>query len=388
MSPGMTLPAHAARPVWAEIDLAALRHNAGQVQSILRPGTALMAVVKANAYGHGMEQIARTLFREGVTRFGVASLEEALRLRAAGITGDILVLGYSDPAVSADLIAHGILQTVGRTDQIRALREAARQVGLPARVHVKVDTGMTRLGAPLTAAQEVLYEAMAHPEVTCRGIYTHFHSADLPAQLATIAQWHEFERLLQPMRKVMAQVTLHAANTAAVINYPQTHADMVRIGIALYGGLPAPSVPRTLDLRPVLTLKSRVVDVKQIPAGTGVGYGHRFVAAEAETIALLPIGYADGYLTAFSDRARVLVRGHRARVTGQVSMDFTAIRVPPGVPVSVGDEVVLLGSQGQEQIQLQELADWAGMVAYEPLSLLGPRIARHYLHDAESSASV
>lgn len=375
----MTLPAKAARPVWAEISLPALRHNVRQVQGLLGPATELMAVVKANAYGHGMEPIAQALTAAGVSRFGVASLEEALRLRAAGITGDILVMGYSDPSVSEDLIAHSILQTVGRTEQIWGLREAARKVGLPARVHVKVDTGMTRLGAPVSAAQEVLYEAMAHPEVTCRGIFTHFHSADVPAQLPTIAQWHEFERLLKPMHKILANITIHAANTAALINYPETHAGMVRIGIALYGGYPSHEVPHTLDLKPVLALKTKVVDVKRIGPGTGVGYGHRHVADESEMIALLPIGYADGYVSRLSNRAMVLIRGKKCPVVGQVSMDFTAVRIPDWTTVSVGDEAVLLGSQEGAHITLDELASWAGMVPYEPLSLLGPRIARHYL---------
>ncbi|MEO7993125.1 MAG: alanine racemase, partial [bacterium] len=253
-----------ARPVWAEIDLAALQGNARAMRARLTPPTEIMAVLKANAYGHGMERIAQALGPVGITRFGVASLEEALRLRAAGITGDILILGYSDPACAAEIIAHSLIQTVGHPEHVRALRDAARTVGIPARVHVKIDTGMTRLGAQESQAQEVLYQAMSHPEVSCRGIFTHFHSADVPEQLATIAQWNELMRLLTPMKKVLGNVEIHAANSAATLNYPETHGAFVRLGISLYGGYPSTRVPRSVPLKPVLQLKSRLVAVKQI----------------------------------------------------------------------------------------------------------------------------
>ncbi|HYE79657.1 MAG TPA: alanine racemase, partial [bacterium] len=213
----MDTPPTSARPVWAEVDLGALQANARALRSLLKPATDILAVVKANAYGHGMERVAQALVATGVEKFGVASLEEALRLRGAGITGEILILGYSDPAASEEIIAHSVIQTVGHPEHVRALRDAARRVGIPARVHVKIDTGMTRLGAQEAQAQEVLYEAMAHPEVSCRGIYTHFHSADVPDSLATIHQWNTLVRLLQPMKKVLGNVTIHAANTAAVI---------------------------------------------------------------------------------------------------------------------------------------------------------------------------
>lgn len=376
----MATPPPSARPVWAEIHLGALRHNLAQVRSLLQPGTELLAVVKANAYGHGMERIATALREHGVTRFGCASLEEALRLRSAGITDEILILGYSDPAVSAEIIAHGIIQTVGSTEQVAGLVRAAREVGLPARVHVKLDTGMTRLGAPAARAPEVLYQAMAHPEVTCKGIYTHFHSADLPQQPPTPGQWAAFQQILQPMRKILGGIQIHAANTAALINYPDTQADLVRIGIGLYGGYPSVHVPRALDLKPVMSLKTRVVEVKRITPGTGVGYNHQHVALSEETIAILPVGYADGIVSQSSTAAQVLIRGMRCPVAGRISMDFCAVRVPEGTSVSIGDEAVLLGAQGADSITLDEYADWMHMVPYEPLCLVGPRVIRHYLN--------
>lgn len=375
----MDAPPTSARPVWAEVDLAALQANARAVRGLLKPSTDIMAVVKANAYGHGMERVAQALMTAGVEKFAVASLEEALRLRASGITGEILILGYSDPAASEELIAHSVIQTVGHPEHVRSLRDAARRVGVAARVHVKIDTGMTRLGAQEQRAQEVLYEAMAHPEVSCRGIYTHFHSADVPDSLATIHQWNALVRLLTPMKKVLGNIVIHAANTAAIINYPDTQADLVRPGIALYGAYPSPLVKRILPLKPVLSLKSKVVEVKTIGPGGGVGYNHRHVARSEESIAILPIGYADGYSTHLSGSGEVLIRGVRCRVEGQVSMDFTAVRVPEGTLATVGDEAVLLGKQGSDEITLEELAGWMGVVPYEPLSVLGPRVRRHYV---------
>ncbi len=368
------------RPTWAEVDLEVLAGNVRALKACTRPGTALMAVVKADGYGHGAVQVARTAQAAGAEWLGVAIPEEGIELRRAGIGGPILLLGWTPPAQAACVVEADLTATVFSLAGARDLASAARGAGV-ARAHLKVDTGMGRLG--VLTGREGLAEAMAIcrlPGLNVEGAFTHFATADEADGTFALRQLELFQDFLGRLEGQGVSFALrHAANTAALVNYPGSRFDLVRPGLGLYGYLPSPHVTPVPGLRPAMTWKTRVSHVKVLPAGFPVGYGRTYYTTRPATIATLPVGYADGYPRSLSSAADVLLHSRRCPIAGRVCMDQLMVEVPDGLQVRVGDEVVLLGQQGGEVVDADELAGKAGTIAHEILTGVGPRVPRIYL---------
>jgi len=370
------------RPAWAEIDLRAVGHNMREIRRIVRPETEIMAVLKANAYGHGAVQLAPVVLREGATRLGVATLGEALQLRADGIAAPILIMGYIPADQTETAIDGGITLTVYTPEMAAAVSRAAEKRGTRAAVHVKIDTGMSRIGfLPGPQAVRQIAAIAKMPGILLEGAFTHFAVADLRDKTFSREQWDRFRRLLHDLEAAGVQVPIrHAANSAAIIDLPETHLDMVRAGIVLYGLYPSDEVSRDrISLQPAMSLKAQVSFVKTVPAGTSVSYGRRFVTAGDAVIASLPLGYADGISRALSNRAEILLHGRRLRVAGTICMDqfmVDASRVPE---VRLGDEAVLIGCQGGESISVEEMAGLLGTINYEVVCMISERIPRRYI---------
>ena len=345
------------RPVWAEIDLDALCSNVREIRRITDPRAQVMAVVKANAYGHGAEQVGRAALRSGADWLGVALLQEALQLRQQGIQAPILILGHTPDEDASEVVANDISQTVFTREAILALAAAARKLGLKARVHVKIETGMGRLGFPATRETVTLISQLARlSNMEIEGIFTHLASA---GELDKSYAEQQFMKLQQMWKQLEAEGVhvrwRHCANSPAVIDLPYTHLDLVRPGIILYGLYPSAEVRRDLiALRPVMSLKARVSFVKEVAAGTSISYGCTYRTGGPTRIATIPIGYADGYSRLLSNKAEVLIRGRRAPVAGRVCMDQLMVNVGQIPGVEAGDEAVLIGRQGDEEITADE----------------------------------
>lgn len=370
------------RAVWVEISKSALDANVRNIRS--RAGNQeLIAVVKANAYGHGLVGTSLALKESGVKEFAVASLGEGFELRDAGIGKkgtSVLILGYSQPSHAHEVVESGFCQTVISAHEIRSLAGAAEKLGKPARVQIKIDTGMHRLGVPPGDFSRLLDAIEQFPQVKLEGIYTHYASADEFDSELTRKQFNLFRKTLGK-RNFGREVKLHASNSSALVNFPRMKLDAVRIGIALYGEYTSPEIPRRMNLSPVLTLKSRIAEIKTVKPGDGAGYNHRFVNNTRQPVRLgiLPVGYADGFMTKSSGKREVLIRGKRCRVVGAVSMDFTHVLLPDDLSIGVGEPVTLLGSDGKERISADELAALFGTHVYEILCLIPTRIPRSYV---------
>jgi alanine racemase len=373
--------------LWAEVDLAAIEHNLRELRRITRPSASLMAVVKANAYGHGSVAVARAALQSGADFLGVARIDEALALRAAGLAAPILVLGYTPPERAAELLANDLTQTVFSPEAARLLSATAVQKGRTLRVHLKVDTGMGRIGLP-AGPQALLQNAVAAaleiaplPGLEIEGVFTHFASADSTDKSFTHQQIDRFMDLLDLLRQNGLEIPIrHAANSAAIIDLPETHLDMVRAGIALYGLYPSDEVAKDrIRLIPAMTLKARVVQVKSVPAGFSVSYGMTFRTERPTIIATIPVGYADGYSRALSSRGRMLIREKAAPIAGRVCMDMTMVDAGEIPEVAVGDEVVIFGRQGAARLGAEEVADILGTISYEVVSALTARVPRVYV---------
>lgn len=369
------------RPAWAEIDLDALMNNVREIRRVTNPRAQVMAVVKANGYGHGLEPVSRAALKSGATWLGVALLQEALFLREKGIQAPIVVLGYTPDQDADEVVRHEIRQTIFTWEGGLALAAAARRVGKKARVHIKVDTGMGRLGFLLgKETVETIYRLAHLPLLEVEGIYTHFAAADEPDKEYTEEQFARFQWLLKQLaaRGVFIRWR-HCANSAAILDLPYTHLDLVRPGITLYGLFPSPAVRRDLvRLRPVMSLKARVAFVKEVPPGTSISYGRTYITPKRTRVATVPLGYADGYSRLFSNKSEVLIKGRRAPVIGRVCMDQLIVDVGHIPDVAQGDEVVLLGRQGEEEITADELAAHLGTINYEIICMISERIPRVY----------
>lgn len=366
---------------WTEIDLSNLEHNYRVLRAMLPQGCRFLGVVKADAYGHGAVQVARRLETLGAEYLAVACLDEALELRQAGITTPILILGYTPVERADSLLEGGITQTVYDVDMARALSDAAMAAGKTLKIHVKADTGMSRLGwlcgeADQSAAVAAIAQVCALPGLEAEGIYTHFANADGDEDY-TMLQFTRFLDLLEALKdRGITFAIRHCAASAAALKFPCTHLDMVRPGIALYGHYPDPSC-EGLDgpgLRPVMTLKTRVASVKTVPAGTPVSYGCTHVLDRETKLAALTIGYADGLPRLCSDRLEVLVKGSRAPIVGRICMDMCMADVT-GLDVAPGDEVEVFG----EHLPIEDVAALAGTIQYELLCAVSPRVHRAYL---------
>ena len=364
---------------WAEIDHDALRHNVGVLHAAA-PNALLMAVVKADAYGHGLVEVARTVRDAGADWLGVALPQEALDLRAAGDTGPVLCWLAVPGDPFAECIVGGIDVSAYDERMLGEVISAAVQVGVQARVHLKVDTGLSRGGAmpPWEDFFARARQAEAEGAIEVVGLWSHFAYADQPQHPTVTAQVSRFEDAIARAQAAGLRPTLrHLANSAATLALPETHYDLVRPGIAVYGISPGPAVgtEEQLDLRPVMTLKSRLVMVKDLPAGAGVSYGHQYVTARDTTAGLIPMGYADGIPRAASGVGPVLAAGSVRPIAGRVCMDQVVVDLE-SAPAAAGDEVVFFGDARRGHPTATQWADLTGTIGYEIVTRLGPRVPR------------
>ncbi len=379
MSAGRAPAPNPIRPTVARVDLAALAANYRALRGAVGPGVGVIAVVKADAYGHGAVPVARLLDGLGVRGFGVATVEEGVELRDAGIRAPVLILGAAFGRDHAEVIARELTPMVGDPGDVERFAEAARAAGcVRFSLHVKIDTGMTRLGVTEARFDEFLARCAAHPSIRVDGLATHFASADEADPEETEAQLRAFIRCLDRARAMGADPqVIHAANSAAALRFPRTRFDLIRPGIVLYGTRPSAKVEGP-GLTPVLSLHTRINALREVEAGTRVSYAGTHTLTRRSRIATLPVGYADGYPRALSNRAQVLVRGCRAPLVGRVCMDLCMIDVTDVPGVEVGDPVALLGGEGALAIHPEELAGWAGTIVYEILAGVGKRVPRDY----------
>lgn len=368
------------RPTRAEIDLAALRHNFDQVRRQVGAQRDILAVVKADAYGHGAVAAARTLEAAGVAAFAVALVEEGVELRRAGLQRPILVFGAILPGQEAPLFDFELTPYLFDLETARRLDQAARQRGRVLAVQLKIDTGMGRIGVLPQNLGAFLAELKTLAGLQLEGVLSHLALADESQSPLNAAQQQSFRSALEQVRQAgFAPRWVHLSNSAAIFSLATPECNLVRPGIVLYGGLPAAELAPRLELRPVMNLRSRIVQLKSLPVGAGVSYGHHFHANRPSLIATVPIGYADGYNRLLSNCGEALLRGRRVRVAGRVCMDWTMFDVSDVPGVAVGDEITLLGSAEGGSITGDEWAERIGTISYEVFCGIGKRVPRVYL---------
>jgi alanine racemase len=367
------------RPTVAEIDLGALRANYSALRAYTN-GAKIMAVVKADAYGHGAAEVAHTLRRQGCAHFGVATVEEARELRSAGLTERIYLLGGFLAEQAEEIVALDITPSVFDLSLIGPLDRAAERCGRSAfTAHLKIDTGATRLGilpAEIARAIELLRESRT---LRIEGAFTLLANAGDPTSPVTSRQLRVFNDIVACLRAAGFDLSVnHVANSAAVVLRPDAHFNLMRPGLALYGLPPVHAVREKIDLRPVMTFKTRLMQVKRVPAGVGVSYGHTFVTPRESAIGVLPVGYADGYRRGLQHGGEVLVRGRRAPVVGAICMDLTMVDLSDVPGSRIGDEVILWGSANEAIISVNDVARLAQTISYEMLCTVGRRVPRIY----------
>ncbi len=368
-----------ARWAWAEIDLGAIAHNVRALKALTPSETRFMAVVKADGYGHGAVRVAEAALAAGASNLGVATVEEGIALRDAGIAAPVQVLSEPPTTTVTDILQHRLTPTLYTREFAGALGRAAAQAGVEAPYHLKIDTGMNRIGVCADDAPQFAAMLREFPGLRLEGTFTHFATADLPDDWDATRQLQRFRAALDAMRtEGVDPGIVHAANSPATVLYPEAHFDMVRCGIAIYGLQPSQHTRGRVDLRPAMAVKARATLVKRISMGEGVSYGLTYRAAAPTTIATLPLGYADGVHRVLSGRMNVLLGGRRVEQVGRVCMDQLMVEVPRGVEARRGDEMVLLGEQGPERITAEEMADLAGTINYEIACSFGMRLERVY----------
>lgn len=357
-------------------NLAAIRSHVGQAQ--------VMAIVKANAYGHGLVPTAQHLAHSGVDAFGVAFLEEGIALRQAGITLPILVFGGIGPQQVPLFLQHQLSLTAPSVEKLLLIDQAAAALGTTAKVHLKIDTGMERIGMHWYSAEKLLAASLTCHHTVVEGIYSHFANSDSAELTHARQQLDRFHEVLHFYPRHSLPTPLrHIANSGAVLQLPEAHLDLVRPGILLYGVYPSSECARALPVTPALTLKSNVVYFKVVKAGQPVSYGSTWTPQRDTRVVTLPIGYGDGYFRALSNQASVLIRGQRHPIIGRVCMDQIMVDLGPDGTAYNGDEVILIGTQGQATITTNELASLANTISYEVLTNLNTRIPRVYLHESQ-----
>lgn len=365
---------------WVEIDLSALAHNVRQIRQWLLPTTDLMAVVKADAYGHGAVTVARTVLQHGATWLGVATIPEGIELREAGIQAPILVLGAANTAEQVRAIAQWHLQpTLCTVKQALVVSEVLEDLSLRQSlpVHLKIDTGMSRLGAPWQYAAEFAQFVQRSPHLQIASVYSHLATADDPDPATMRLQHQRFQQAIAQIRATGIQPPrLHLANSAATLADSALHYDMARVGLAIYGLHPAPHLTPTISLKPVLQVKARVTQVKPIQSGTGVSYGYKFIAERDLLLAVVGIGYADGVPRNLSNRMTVLIRGQRVPQVGAVTMDQLMLDVSAIPDVQVGEVVTLLGYDGENHLSADDWAATLGTISWEILCGFKHRLPR------------
>jgi alanine racemase len=371
------------RPTVVEIDLNALRHNLQQVRGLAKGEAEILAMVKADAYGHGAVPVSREIEAAGVPLLGVATAEEGIELRQGGITVPILILGGIYPGEHEKYLRHSLTPVLFDLDTARELEEAGRKSGRTWVVHLKIDTGMTRLGFPWKDWGEAVDFFRQAKSLRVEGVMTHFAVAESETPDDKAFTGEQMRRFgICRDRALEAGIRprfFHMANSSATVAWEKARFNLVRPGLLLYGVAPTPALAARADLKPILTWKTKILALKRVAAGDSVSYGRTYVCPKDSLIATLPIGYADGYTRRFSNRSEALVRGRRVRVVGIVCMDLTMLDVGDIPGVRVGDEVVLLGKQGSGEIHVHELARWAETIPYEIFCGIGKRVPRQYI---------
>ncbi len=370
------------RPTVAEVSLGALRENCRQARTLVGDRVGVLAVVKADGYGHGAVASAKAFLEAGAVGLGVSLAAEGLELRRAGITAPIVVLGGVFDGEEPMVVANDMAAAVWTLDRARSLGKAAETAGKVAALHVKVNTGMTRLGLDVDEVRAFGTAVRDVPHVRVAGVFSHFASADAVDTATAHAQRERFRRAVDELHAAGVEPEfVHLANSAAVLCEPEAHFNLVRPGLMLYGYAPAPHLAQVAALQPAMRLRTRIAQTRRIPFDTPVGYGGTWVASRPSTIATLPLGYADGLHRLASNRAQMLVGGRRVDIAGRVCMDHTMLDVTAVTSAAAGDHVVVFGSQGREVIGAQELAAWTDTITYEVLTSVGKRVPRVYVEE-------
>ncbi|ACB83905.1 alanine racemase [Natranaerobius thermophilus] len=371
------------RPTFSEINLDNLSYNFNRIREHVN-NKKIMGIIKADGYGHGAVEIAEELLNQGVDYLGVAILDEAVELRKAGIAAPILILGYT-PVEHVDVcLKYGITPTIYTYEMAEALSQTARKMGKTAFVHVKIDTGMGRIGIAPENSAEFVKNISKLPSLEVEGVFTHFSVADEEDKTYTQQQINSFEKALKMLEDEGIEIPLkHAANSPATIDLPDAYFDMVRVGLALFGLYPSPHMKEKISLKPVMSLKTQVSHVKQVPKGTSISYGRKFITEDESIIGTLPVGYADGFTRLLSNIGEVIVNGKRVPIVGAICMDqcmFLGDDVPE---IGIGDEVVIIGEQDGTQITVEDIADKLGTINYEIVTMVDKRVPRLYLKNGK-----
>lgn len=368
------------RPLWAEIHLEAIKENIKRIKELVGPEVKVMAVVKAEAYGHGAQKTAQAVLEVGIDWLGVATPEEGIALRRAGINANILVFGPLLPGQASIFCDYQLVGSVTMRKSAQALAAEAQQRGLEMKMHLKIDTGMGRVGFQPEQAREEIAEILALPNLKVEGIYSHFATANASDLTYARQQLATFKQVLAQLEKDGIKIPIvHLANSGGIINLPDSYFNMVRAGIIIYGLDPSNEYQQhRLPLQPAFSLKTRVVQIKRVPVATGISYGQTYHTKQETGIATLPIGYADGWRRALAGKAKVLINGEFHPVVGAICMDQCMVEVGD-YPVQVGDEVVLIGEQGNKRITVDEVASWLGTINYEVVCMIGARVPRVYI---------
>ncbi len=366
------------RPTWLEIDLNALKSNFLRVKEIVGKRVGVLSVVKADAYGHGAVRVGKTLVDSGTNMLGVATLQEALELRESGINVPIFILGGIHSDEAQEVIKCNFIPALFSLESASALSGASRKLGKVAKYHLKLDTGMSRLGVRFEDICNFLNELSSLEGLEMQGVFTHLADADGASRNFTLRQISLFREAIELVRVAgFRALYIHTANSAAIKRFPESHNNLVRPGIMLYGANEDMNISSGINsrLKPVMKFKTKIIQIKRLRKGTPVSYGGTFVTSGPTLIAVLPVGYADGYVRSLSNRAEVVLHGKRAPVVGSVCMDLTVIDVTDVPGTKVGDEVVLFGDSG---VWVEDLAGWANTISYEVLSLIGNRVPKLY----------
>jgi len=369
---------------WAEVNLDAVAHNVRAVKQLIGARTELMAVVKGNAYGHGMLPVARIAVENGATRLAVARVAEGLELRAGDIAAPVMVLGFALPQQAPHIVRGRLTTTVNTLEMAHALSAAAAKQGVPELpVHIKVDTGLGRFGLLPEEVLPFCRALLDIPRLRLEGLWTHFACADEADPCHTHDQLAVYHNVRQRLEEEGIRFALHhVANSGATLTLPATHLGAVRCGIVLYGLRPSAEVKSPFPLRPAMSIKARVARLRTLPAGCGISYNRLYVTSRPTVVALIPVGYAEGYRRGLTNKGQVLIHGQRAPIIGRVCMDQFMVDVSGICNAQEGDEVVLLGRQGRDEINAEELGSWVGTNNYETVTALLPRLPRVYVGGA------
>ncbi|MBC7250015.1 MAG: alanine racemase [Anaerolineae bacterium] len=369
---------------WAEIDLDAIAHNAAALKACAGDHAELMVSVKANAYGHGAVPVAQAALEGGATRLAVARTLEGVELRQAGISAPILIMSYTLPAEAARIVHWDLTPTINTIQQAMALSAAAQAAGKTVPIHIKVDTGMGRFGLLPGEVVDFVQAISRLPGLFLEGLYTHFAIADAADKTYTRRQFERYMDVVNQLEAAGFSIPLkHVSNSAATLDLPEMALDMVRCGIALYGLRTSDEVEPAVPLRPAMALKSRVARVRTLPAGASISYGCTYTTTRPTRVALVPMGYGDGYHRILSNKGAVLIHGQRAPIVGRVCMDQFVVDASEIPNVCQDDEVVIFGRQGEAEITVEEVARWAQTINYEVTTSILPRVTRVFLRGGQ-----